>query len=277
MRQFQQFQQFQEFLKFQQAQQEQGGSVVPSPQHPPAPHPGPQYPAPHYPEQQYPPQQPGAHGSVATTNPQELEPRPPRRRRKPPRWLVWLGKKVLAWLIAFLLLAIAATWAYNHFFGDSGAGQTTEEYAEHGGGTYRTNELLSDEPYEAVRQVYDAIAQTDPETGGPLVPQACGRFAERTQQTFAENLGHADCREAVRALHEEVTHVNDYAESIFTRGYLPTSEQERIDSCSFTISGGPALGVFVVEKQDHAGQWLITGHEPGPENCPAPPAPQPSN
>ncbi|KMS69788.1 hypothetical protein ACZ91_66465, partial [Streptomyces regensis] len=236
LRQFQQFQQFQEFLKFQQAQQEQGGAVVPSPQHPPAPYQPASPPA--APSQQYPAAHQAPSGAVTTADPRELERRPDDRpRRRPPRWLVWLGKKVLAWLIAILLLALAATWAYNHFFGDSGDGKTTEEYAQEGGGTYRTNELLSDEPYEAVRQVYDAIAQDDPTTGEPLVDKACGRFAERTQQRFAENLGFGDCKEAVLALHEQVTHVNDYAEWVDARGYLPNSNEERIDSCSFTIKG----------------------------------------
>ncbi|WP_406640501.1 hypothetical protein [Amycolatopsis sp. WGS_07] len=44
-----------------------------------------------------------------------------------------------------------------------------------------------------------------------------------------------------------------------------------IDSCTFKVSGGPALGVFQVTKVDK-GQWLITGHTTGPDKCPAPTA-----
>ncbi|GAA1254138.1 hypothetical protein GCM10009676_46680 [Prauserella halophila] len=276
LRQFQQFQQFQEFLKFQQSQQagqpQPGGEVVPgtpgapgtpqAAQYPPAPYSPPQAPATTAAEQ------------AALTNGGERLPEPAQRPgRRAPRWLTWLGKKLLAWLVAFLLLAIAATWAYDHFFGTGASDQTTEEYARGGGGSYHATELLADNPYAAVRSVYDAIAQADPDTGLPDADKACGRFDEATQQRFAENLGFDDCRQAVNALHEEVTHVNDYAESVYPRGYLPTSELERIDSCSFTISGGPALGVFVAEKLDHEGQWLITGHETGPETCPGQAAP----
>lgn len=262
LRQFRQFQQFQEFLKFQEAQQGgQGGAVVPGTppaQYPPAPYQGSQVAA----------APPGDHAApLPATAPDRLPEPAQRPRRRPPRWLTWLGKKLLGWLVAFLLLALAATWAYNHFFGTGDSGQTTEEYARGGGGSYHATELLADSPYAAVRSVYDAIAQADPDTGLPDADKACGRFDEATQQRFAENIGAADCREAVNALHEQVTHVNDYAESVYPRGYLPTSTTERIDSCSFTISGGPALGVFTVEKVEHD-QWLITGHEAGPETCP---------
>ncbi|GAA1207003.1 hypothetical protein [Prauserella alba] len=278
LRQFQQFQQFQEFLKFQQAQQtgqpQPGGEVVPgtpgtpvapgspqSAQYPPAPYTPPQAPS----------NTTADHAALAGTGDRLPEPAQ-RPRRRPPRWLTWLGKKLLAWLVAFLLLALAATWAYNHFFGSGDSDQTTEEYARGGGGSYHATELLADNPYAAVRSVYDAIAQADPDTGLPDADKACGRFDEATQQRFADNLGSGDCRQAVNALHKQVTHVNDYAESIYPRGYLPTSTTERIDSCSFTVSGGPALGVFTVEKVEHD-QWLITGHEPGPETCPGQAAP----
>ncbi|MCP2253012.1 hypothetical protein LY13_001756 [Prauserella aidingensis] len=261
LRQFRQFQQFQEFLKFQEAQQGgQGGAVVPGTppaQHPPAPYQGSQVPA-----------APSGHAAPLPEAAPGRLPEPAQRpRRRPPRWLTWLGKKLLGWLVAFLLLALAATWAYNHFFGTGDSDQTTEEYARGGGGSYHATELLADNPYAAVRSVYDAIAQADPDTGMPDADKACGRFEEATQQRFADNIGSADCREAVNGLHEQVTHVNDYAESIYPRGYLPTSKTERIDSCSFTISGGPALGVFTVEKVEHD-QWLITGHDDGPETCP---------
>jgi hypothetical protein len=238
LRQFQQFQQFQDYLRYTEAQQRpgqltthQGGPPIPPPPH------------------------------------QQPTPAPPPRRRAP-RVLVWLGKKVLGWLVFFLLLALAATWAYNHFFGN---GEDEDlPAAMTGGGTYKTNEILSDKPYEAVRQVYDAIAQEDPATGLPLIPQACGRFAERTQQEFAADLGYADCRQAVVALHEQVTHVNAYAESIPSSLSRPvTGETLRVSSCEFGIDGGPALGAFTLTKVER-GQWLITGHEAEPTPCPAP-------
>ncbi|MFD2418260.1 hypothetical protein [Amycolatopsis pigmentata] len=80
-----------------------------------------------------------------------------------------------------------------------------------GTGTYHPNKILSTDPYEAVRRVYDAIAQPTPEVAAA---QACGRFRDDVQQKFAADLGFNDCHEAVLALHAHVTNVNDYAQSI---------------------------------------------------------------
>ncbi len=245
-REFQQFQQFQQFLRFQEAQGQLGQ------------------------------QGQGQPGQLSTTADTALVPRrQPQAKpitRKVPGWLQWLGKKILGWLVFFLLLAIFATWAFNELFG-SNDDNSTEAAARMGGGTYHTEELLAKEPYEAVRKVYDAIAQEDPGTNRPLIAEACGRFDNDNgiQQRFAENTGdHPDCRHAVIALHEQVTHVNDYAESIFPRWYDPDATTVRIDSCDFDIQGGPALGVFTVTKVE-MGQWLITDHEPGPSVCEANP------
>ncbi|WP_116051584.1 hypothetical protein [Amycolatopsis palatopharyngis] len=252
LRQFQQFQQFQDFLRYSEAQQQGGGELTPRPtQQPAPPHP-----------QAGPPAPPGSPPQLAPVAPQE-----PPRRPKLPRWLRRLGVKVLGWVIVLIILALAVNWAYDHLFG---TGDEDLPASMTGGGTYKTNDLLSDLPYEAVRQVYDAIAQEDPRTGEPPVPAACGRFAEAVRQTFAANLGYADCRQAVLALHTEVTDINDYAESIPSTVSEPvTGETVRIDSCDFEVAGGPALGVFTV-SQVELGQWLITGHEQGPRKCPAP-------
>ncbi|WP_420848774.1 hypothetical protein [Prauserella marina] len=242
--QLRQFQQFQEFQKFQelQRQQQPGGELTTG--------------------QTYPP---------TTTATQQLVPHQQPPRRKIPGWLEWLGKKLIGWLIFIILLIIGLTWAYNYFLGSDNSGDSKTQ-AKMGGGTYHTNEILSDKPYEAVRQVYDAIAQEDPANGEPLVAEACGRFDNQAgvQLRFAENLGYPGCREAIIGLHEKVTNVNQYAESVYPKWYDPTANTVRIDSCDFTISGGPALGTFVLTKQDYKNQWLITGHEPGPATCPAP-------
>ncbi|WP_024876364.1 hypothetical protein [Saccharomonospora piscinae] len=228
-REFQEFQQYQEFVRYQQAHG----------------------------------------GAVSRTTGADVVPAPPAAPgRRLPGWLRWLGKKVLGWLVFFLLLAIFATWLFNELFG-ADDDNSTEAAANMGGGQYHTEELLAKEPFEAVRKVYDAIAQEDPATNRPLVSEACGHFDNDNgiQQRFAENTGgHADCRQAVIALHAQVTHVNDYAESIFPRWYDPSAPTVRIDSCDFAVQGGPALGVFVVSEVE-MGQWLITGHEPGPATC----------
>lgn len=241
LRQFQQFQEFQRFQQFQQLQQQAAGGA-------------------------------GQSASLRTATGTDLTvpPQPAQGTRKVPGWLQWLGRKLLGWLIFFLLLAIFATWAFNELFG-SDDDNSTEAAARMGGGTYHTEELLAKEPHEAVRKVYDAIAQEDPSTNRPLIAEACGHFDNDRgiQQLFATNTGHPDCRAAVLALHEQVTHVNDYAESIFPRWYDPDATTVRVDSCDFAVEGGPALGTFEV-TQVEMGQWLITDHEPGPTTCPSP-------
>ncbi|WP_328606160.1 hypothetical protein OG943_40365 [Amycolatopsis sp. NBC_00345] len=253
LRQFQQFQQFQDYLRFTQAQQ--GNQPAPSPDAglmPTAPY---QQASHQLATQQggQPPVPPGPPGALA---PYE-EPRRPRRGA--PRWLKRLGGKVLGWVIVLLLIGIAATWAYRHFF-PSDDGKSSAQIAAEGGGTYHTNHIFSTNPYEAVRFVYHNIAQG-------RVDDACGRFREDVQTKFAQDVGQPDCRVAVQALHKQVTNMNDYAESLpsYVSG-PPPADVTTIDSCTFAVSGGPALGVFQVTEVDK-GQWLITGHSPGPEKC----------
>ncbi|PXY17133.1 hypothetical protein [Prauserella endophytica] len=237
LRQFQQFQQFQDFLRFQEAQRQGGAEVVPG-------------------------QQPQYHPAPAAT--QQLihqPPAPPRRRV--PGWLRWLGKKILGWLIFFLLLALALTWAYNYFFG-SDEGDSTKSAAQMGGGKYHTNEVLSTRPHVAVQKIYQLVAEGSYE-------RACVRFDNDRgiEQKFARDLGYPDCRQAVLGLQTEVSHVTDYSRSIYPQYYDPNATTLRIDSCDFEISGGPALGIFTLTKVERD-QWLITGHEPGPKVCPDP-------
>ncbi|PKV92150.1 hypothetical protein ATK30_2941 [Amycolatopsis echigonensis] len=251
LRQFQEFQRFQEYLRFTRAQQ---GTE-------PAPHPdaglvpagnrqplaGGQPPSP--------PNQPGA-----LTEYEE----PPRNRRPVPRWVKRLGGKILGWVIALVILGILVNWGYHQIF-PSNEGKSSAQIAAEGGGTYHTNHIFSTNPNEAVRFVYHNIAQG-------RVDDACGRFREDIQDKFAKDTtGQPDCKVAVEKLHAQVKNMNDYAESLPSYVSGPTPPPVvTIDSCTFSVQGGPALGVFQVTKVDK-GQWLITGHSPGPEKCPAPP------
>ncbi|SEB29949.1 hypothetical protein SAMN04489727_0240 [Amycolatopsis tolypomycina] len=241
LEQFRQFQQFQDYLRFTQAQQ--GNQPAPAPdagvvQAPPS-HPGSQ-----------PPMIPPGYQLVPT------------ERRRAPRWLAWLGKKVIAWVLAFIFVVVAGTWLYNHFFPND-SGKTSAQIAQEGGGTYHTNHILSTSPYEAVRSVYDAVAQN-------LVPQGCGRMREDVQQKFAQDLGYADCQVAVHELNRQVKSKNDYAESMpsYVSEPIP-GDSFTISSCRFGIRGGPALGAFTVQKVEKS-QWLITGHTNEPTPCPPP-------
>ncbi|MGW4057261.1 hypothetical protein ACWEGE_03220 [Amycolatopsis sp. NPDC004747] len=245
LEQFRQFQQFQDYLRFTQAQQ--GNEPAPAPdaglvQAPPS-QPVPQQGA-------QPPMIPDGYQLV------------PVERRRAPKWVTWLGKKVIAWVLALILLVVAGTWLYNHFFPND-SGKTSAQLAQEGGGKYQTNHILSTSPYEAVREVYDAIAQN-------LVPQACGRMDEPIQQKFAQDLGYADCQVAVHELNRKVTNKNKYAESMpsYVSEPIP-GDRFTISSCQFGIEGGPALGAFTVAKVPK-GQWLIVEHTNEPTPCPAP-------
>ncbi|MEU5257623.1 hypothetical protein [Amycolatopsis sp. NPDC021455] len=246
LEQFRQFQQFQDYLRFTQAQQ--GNQPAPPPdaglvQAPPS---------------QPTPQQGGAQPPMIPPGYQLV----PTEGRRAPRWLAWLGKKVIAWVLAIVILGVAGTWLYNHFFPND-SGKTSAQLAQEGGGTYHTNHILSTSPYEAVRSVYDAVAQN-------LVPQACGRMREDVQQKFAQDLGYADCQVAVHELNRQVKSKNDYAESMpsYVSEPIP-GDSFMISSCQFGIRGGPALGAFTVQKVEK-GQWLITGHTNEPTPCPLP-------
>jgi hypothetical protein len=158
-----------------------------------------------------------------------------------------------------------AAEAVQHFESRVFAGPketSAADLAAQGGGTYHNAQILSTNPHEAVRQVYNAIAQN-------LVPEACGRMRDDVQTTFAADLGFSDCAAAVAALAKQVTRKNDYAESMpsSVSGPVPP-EAITIDSCDYVIEGGPALGVFTLTKVEK-GQWLITGHAAGPARCPA--------
>lgn len=198
------------------------------------------------------------------------------QRRRPPAWLTAFGGKLLTAALVLIAVAAGAAWAINHYLGGSSE-PSTEELAEQGGKKATATKLYASDPYEAVRDVYDAIAQTNPDTGKPEVGMVCLRFDVTTRARFASDLGYGSCRQAAIALNEQVTHVTNYAESMPSwSAKPPRAETVRIDSCTDsvdgTITGGPALGTFIVTKiPDAMGeQWLITGHEPGPRHCPAP-------
>jgi hypothetical protein len=248
LRQFQQFQQFQDFLRYSEAQRHGQGYI---PQPPPAElaHAQQATPAPHHSWLPAPP----------PAGPPALPLAPPRPGL--PRWARRLLKRIVRWVLLLAVLALAGTWAYNHFFGSSG--DENRPAAETGGGTYRTNLILSTQPYEAVRMVYQHVAQGRADL-------ACGRFDEATQRKFATDLRYVDCAQAVAALHAKVTHVNSYAESIPSSvSGQPPEGTVHISSCQFGVRGGPNLGAFTV-TQVEKGQWLITGHAAEPDPCPAP-------
>jgi hypothetical protein len=141
------------------------------------------------------------------------------------------------------------------------SGESSEDLARQGGGGYHTNSILPTDPYFAVTAVYTDIAQNLPD-------HACARMREDAQSAFAADENASTCTVAASALARQVTAKNAYVESIKRPAgveSLPTTIT--INSCDSEITGGPALGVFILTKVER-GQWLITGHSPGPAHCP---------
>jgi hypothetical protein len=250
--QFRQFQQFQDYLRFTQAQQ--GNQPAPAPdagvvQAPPS---------------QPVPQQ-GGQPPVIPPGYQLV----PAERRRAPKWVTWLGKKVIAWALAFIVLAVAGTWLYNHFFPND-KGQDTSTFVQHGGGTYHTNRTLPTDPFEAVRAIYDSIGKPDAEQS--RIDRVCLSMSEEARAQFAHDLGYADCATAVPALNKQVTGMTSYIYSVHAISSMPIDGVMTIHSCWYDVQGGPRLGSFTLTRVE-MGQWLITGHANEPAACPAPPTP----
>jgi hypothetical protein len=251
LRQFQQFQQFQDYLKFSEAQRQGGGELVSKP---PAPH------------QNWLPQPSGGpRGELVPAG---------SPRRKAPTWLKRLGGKILGWIIALVIVGIALNWGYHKLFPSSA--DDNRPAAETGGGTYHTNKILSRNPYQAVRAVYDGIGKNDPNRQ-LMAGKSCGPMREDIQQKFAVDLGYTDCAQAAYGLAAQVTNLNAYIESIPSYVSAPYGGTEvTVYSCQFGIRGGPSLGTFTVSEVEN-GQWLITGHSADPATCPAlTPTPSPT-
>lgn len=155
--------------------------------------------------------------------------------------------------------------------------QEPEIVAGQGGQSHEATKLHASNPYEAVRRVYEDVAEGSGST-------ACLRFDERARQQFSKNLGFATCDQAAAALSGRVTDVNAYAESLPSAApddaaWAALEKVHRggtltVDSCTAAatnggVKGGPALGTFAVTRlADAAGeQWLISDHKPGPTRC----------
>ncbi|CRK60081.1 hypothetical protein [Alloactinosynnema sp. L-07] len=185
---------------------------------------------------------------------------PPAKRR--PLWLkVLLGKWVRR-LVFLLILFIAAGWAYQHYFGDPNENLPA---AQTGGGSTNRTQLYSDTPKEAVRMLYDNIAQNTP-------IQACSRFeSEAIGQKFANAFNAPDCLTAMKRLNAEVGTANDYAEPTFPPPMKLVPDINGIvviSSCEMIVRDGPRLGKLTVKKiPDARGeQWIISDY--AKETCP---------
>jgi hypothetical protein len=189
---------------------------------------------------------------------------------KKPLWQRILQRKLVRRLaLLAILLATAPLW-WNLLLAGIvnlatlafGSEEAQKPASETGGGTYHTNRVLKDSPYEAVRQVYQRLADDDP-------PYACGVFDDRAAQQFAVNFGAADCPAAVHQLTARIDKSRPYKNTWADEQGLPlvvdgielktppsSVTSVDISSCEVTVS--PKLGRFTVSKVDNG--WLITAH-----------------
>lgn len=226
-----QVRQFQEFQQFQELMRQQADQGFKSPTTPPPP------------------------GFLQPWGP------PPKKPSAPVRFLKALGGKIVTAVLVAALLVLGGYFAIDYFFGKDNEDQSADKT---GGQGPQGNIVFPRNPYEAVRQIYDFTAQN--RDGVKDTNLVCLKFTEDARAQFAENLGYADCDEAVRALSEEVTDPNAYAES------MPSASQDEITGTTILISscddsyegiqGGPSLGVFTLTQIEGSvgGQWIISGH-----------------
>jgi hypothetical protein len=177
-------------------------------------------------------------------------------RRKLVRRLILLGILLITLPLWWnLLLAGVVSLAQLTF----GSDNHDRPASESGGGTYRTNHILKDNPYDAVRQVYQRVADNSPEL-------ACGVFTDQAAQQFAEHFTAADCPAVVNLLHQRLdpdpSSPRIYAEPDFhgKMGVVPKEDSITISSCELGVTAGPRLGAFTLGRVER-GQWIITGHQ----------------
>lgn len=202
-------------------------------------------------------------------------------RKRPPAWLMATAGKVATALLVLAAVVLGAGWAIDHFLGGEEP-QTPADQAK----MHRDTPIEAEgqhwaaNPYEAVALLYDDIAQGDSE-------YACLRLTGGAADEFTANMAGDSCATVVQGINETVARQHGqtrYAQSI--PSYVPPERYDRIrkvtpgasvtiDSCRASaktggISGGPALGSFVVTRlaDAYGEQWAITGHRTGPERCP---------
>lgn len=232
-RRFQEFQRFQDFQRFSQAGQ----------QPPPAP------------VAQQPHQELATQLSDMRQQLARIE-----RVTNPPTWQKILRNKWLHRLVWLVVLIVVATWGVptlvEHYFGNHDADSTGPAALPLPKGQ---SGVLPEGPHQAVADVYMFVAENQPTA-------ACLIFSTAAAGQFATHNDAATCPAAVTALSGQVTDRADYGQPDLTILPSPQGNTMTISSCSFTVSGGPRLGTFVLTKQEQG--WEITAYD-GAAPCPA--------
>jgi len=246
-RRFQEFQRFQDYQRFVESQRANSAAPVPAPGAMPA-----------VPEHHdVAAQLAGVRQHLAELSATQTQ---INRTLNPPLWQKILRNKWLhraAWLV---IIVIVATWGVpvlvQHFFGDNGSSANQSPFKPK-----TENGLLPPDPKREVAAMYKFVARDDTGNG-------CFVFSATAAAEFGRAWGVSTCAQAINKLATQVTNPDTYALTDLTliqeARYATTMT---ISSCSYTVVGGPPLGVFTMTRQDTG--WLITGYTSQPP-CPTP-------
>lgn len=190
---------------------------------------------------------------------------------KKPLWQRILQRKLVRRLILLAIILVTAPLWWNLLLSAIvsiatlafSSDDPPKPASETGGGTYHTSHILKDSPHEAVRQLYQRLADDDPTF-------ACGVFTDPAAQEFARDADAVDCPAAVHKLSARIDKSRPYKNIWADDQGLPLTvdgvdlknppdsvTSVEISSCGVTVS--PKLGWFRLEKVER-GQWIITQH-----------------
>ena len=168
---------------------------------------------------------------------------------------------VIAVVILVLLGLVVGYLVLQHFFGHS---EEQGPASVVGGRSYTNRTILAGSPHEAVRKVYQRVADDSPDF-------VCGQFNPTAAQQFAADFQAGSCEEAVHQINARIDkNQKGYKNTWADYQGLPLTlngmdlknppagvTSVEISSCGVTVS--PKLGWFKVQKVERD-QWLIVEH-----------------
>jgi hypothetical protein len=168
---------------------------------------------------------------------------------------------VITVVILVLLGLLAAYLLLQHFFGHN---EEQGPASVVGGRSYTNRTILAGSPHEAVRKVYQRVADDSPEF-------VCGQFNSAAAQQFADDFQAGTCEDAVHQINARIDKTQkgykntwaDYQGLPLTLGGMDLKNPPagvtsvEISSCDVTVS--PKLGAFKLQKVERD-QWIIVEH-----------------